>query len=468
VNANLFLIFGDVEKPKPPRRLYALLDQSDVTITERRRLLFDSVDADWFDHVGRDVFEQPRQPTAVREYYERAPVYVLQWDVKPSAPPATLQQLNLGLPHSQEDETWLAPIEREWIELSISPAFGPQPEAQLFYNLFAEPLPISIENSRRLSPYSDPVGALANSDPLAPIPDSTVPKIRRAIASTLGTRDIEHVGIYDIGQGSCAGLSSGGRTVIYADFGGGVLGNSHTFPPAMKSFCFCASRRPPVVLSHWDWDHWSSANRDTRALASTWIVPRQQPLGHVHGTFIAAVQAAGGQFLIWPQGGAVCSVGQITLDKCTGSRRNDSGLALTVAAPPTQTGDPVLLPGDATYSHLPSTIAAPFDSIACPHHGGAMRGAAAPACPGQPHSRLAYSYGSGNGYQHPLPLTRSTHDGAQWFDPAVKATNTPLVRETAHRSAARLGHIAVGWRIWNRPPPISCTATTCDLAIQQT
>lgn len=468
MKTNFFLIFGDVAKPKPPRRLYALLDQSDVTITERRRLLFDSVDADWFDEFGRREFSQPPQPTMVGGYYERAPVYVLQWDVIPSAPPATLRQLNLGLPHSQEDETWLAPMEQEWIELQVNPASGPQSDAWLFYNLFAEPLPISIASSRPLSASNnDPVMALANSDPLASIPDSTVPAIGAEIKSALGGRPVDHVGIYDIGQGSCAGLSSGKKTVIYSDFGGGVLGNTHTFPPALKIFCFCASRLPPVILSHWDWDHWSSANRDTRALASTWIVPRQKPLGHVHGTFISAVQAAGGQFLIWPSGGAGCSVGQIKLDKCTGSRRNDSGLALTVAAPPTQAGDPVLLPGDATYSHLPSTIAAPFDSIACPHHGGAMRGAAAPACPGQAHSRLAYSYGLPNVYGHPLAPTRSAHDAAQWFDPTVNPTSTPLVRETAQRSAAGLGHIAVGWTIWNRPPPVSCTGT-CDLAIQQT
>ncbi len=87
--------------------------------------------------------------------------------------------------------------------------------------------------------------------------------------------------VFDVGQGNCnAVLDSYGRPCCYFDFGGGITNNAFTYPLALSSFCFC-SNNPPIVLSHWDWDHWSSAMRyhgaplSPGAAAARWIVPRQ-------------------------------------------------------------------------------------------------------------------------------------------------------------------------------------------------
>jgi hypothetical protein len=460
---NLFLQLAEIPQPKLPPRVYALLDQADVLDDGRTRFLFDSVDADWFDQHGGGMFaERAPPPHNHLDYFHHAPVFVLQWDWNPFAPPPPLASLRLNGPHSADDDEWMRPLEQNWIELALQ-AGAPESDTQLFYNLFAEPIPIAVTRASGLAPQIDM--ALKNTDPLAPFPDSTVPDIAHEIGRATAGHSIEWLGVYDVGQGNCAGLTAGGRVLLYADFGGGVLANKKTFPGALTSFCFCGGRQPPVVLSHWDWDHWSSANRDTRAQQSTWIVPRQKPLGHVHGTFIAAVAGAGGHFLVWPKGGAKCSTGQISIDQCTGSTRNDSGLALTVA--PAGGGDPVLLPGDATYRHVPSGLGTTFESIVCPHHGGKMHGAKAPRSPGNGYSRLGYSYGKGNRYKHPIRATRREHDKKGWHDPVIARHPNPLVRETAKRSNTGLGHIAVGWTLWNRPPSVACSGA-CQLQPQQT
>src|SRR5262249_38991336 len=85
----------------------------------------------------------------------------------------------------------------------------------------------------------------------------------------------------DVGQGNATALSGDvGDIALYFDFGGGVISNTKTFPKNHAHFCL----RPamPIVLSHWDWDHWSSAERaGSSSYDCKWIVPRQ-PLGANH------------------------------------------------------------------------------------------------------------------------------------------------------------------------------------------
>jgi hypothetical protein len=129
-------------------------------------------------------------------------------------------------------------------------------------------------------------------------------------------------------QGASNAAVAAGVVWLYFDLGGAVNGNLGTFPPELRRFCF--STHPPVVLSHWDWDHWSSASRDPRAQAETWIVPRQgaaKGLGPVHRTLLARLLQRG-RVLVWPQGLRALRVAAYELLACTGTTRNDGGLAL--------------------------------------------------------------------------------------------------------------------------------------------
>jgi hypothetical protein len=63
-------------------------------------------------------------------------------------------------------------------------------------------------------------------------------------------------------------LDLNGVPCMYADLGGGVIGHATSFPADFKRLCLT----PTIVLSHWDWDHWSSAGRFPAAQTMTWIV----------------------------------------------------------------------------------------------------------------------------------------------------------------------------------------------------
>jgi hypothetical protein len=76
-------------------------------------------------------------------------------------------------------------------------------------------------------------------------------------------------------QGASNAAVAAGVVWLYFDLGGAVNGNLGTFPPELRRFCF--STHPPVVLSHWDWDHWSSASRGGRDVESTGV-PRANVL----------------------------------------------------------------------------------------------------------------------------------------------------------------------------------------------
>lgn len=176
-----------------------------------------------------------------------------------------------------------------------------------------------------------------------------------AIKEEIGRTDhpVEWVAVYDVGQGNANGICDGAETpLIYFDLGGGVTQNAATFPTALTDFCY--ARKPPVVLSHWDWDHWSAGARFNAASKLKWIVPNQW-LGGVHATFAAGLYAAG-NLLVWPAGLDSISVGQVTILKYSGrgKGRNHTGLAIEVAGPNGQ--PPILLAGDARYSAIPGSL----------------------------------------------------------------------------------------------------------------
>src|ERR1700721_863041 len=114
---NIFLHFGGVPRPEPPRRLYALLDQADVLEDGRTRLLFDSVDAGWFDANGIVKFRDGPASSPETDYFSNSPVFVLQWDVNPFALPSDLAGLLEKPPTSHDDNEWLRSLGRQWIEV---------------------------------------------------------------------------------------------------------------------------------------------------------------------------------------------------------------------------------------------------------------------------------------------------------------------------------------------------------------
>lgn len=255
-----------------------------------------------------------------------------------------------------------------------------------------------------------------------------------------GRDSIDFVNVMDVGQGSANALvESNHGARLYFDAGGGVLQHKRTYP---GNLTFCVAAEPPVVLSHWDWDHWSSAmihgHHDLQDLS--WIVPDQGSLSGVHAAFAAAIAQSGNLYL-WPSSWSDRTFGRITIQRCTGNpgNRNDSGLAMLIRGPSPK-DDPIILTGDADYRHIPAThaLSGKYQAVVVPHHGGRARTKHPVASPnGSPTRRLVYSYGLPNYYKHPHVTTIQAHRNQGW-----RGQET---RQTAARSGQRPQHVGIGW-----------------------
>jgi hypothetical protein len=418
-----------------PRRVYALFDQR-----EDERILLEAVDADWFeDATGFNVdFGGWVKRSA------DAPVSVLQVSDKVYHRwcPVPLPTLIEG----HEDE-----VPDEWIEIGLDPAGE---DALIYLGLFAAAIPVGISFMQAVPAK---IGkALGKAFDLTPFTASQK-EISNALNSL--TASLDWVGVYDVGQGSANGLCDEYAPLAYFDLGGGVLANKNSFPSSFSGICL--SRRPPVILSHWDWDHWSSGARFPGALALSWIVPNQK-LGAVHGTMAASI-AARGRLLVWPTGLGYLSIGQVTIEKCVGtSGRNSTGLAVLVDGP--HPGEHILLSGDARYSAIPSGLAQCL-SVVVPHHGGDMKSKATPVCSRHAASRAAYSYGPSNSFNHPRQSTHQDHHANGWAHRCLQHGGT-IDRHTPDLRPS-LGHIALGWVASARTPLLGCRGARCSLQLVQ-
>jgi hypothetical protein len=229
------------------------------------------------------------------------------------------------------------------------------------------------------------------------IPDETESDIA-ALLNPIPALDF--VTVYDVGQGNLNALwESDGAARLYFDFGGGVTANKPTFPK--KSCKLCFAEHPPVVLSHWDWDHWSSAGRFPQILDSHWIVPRCDDPG-AHHRALAWDLHRRKHLHIWPRGMTQYNGKYFKIEKCTGSGRNDSGLAMIAHEEESnETRRDVLLTGDAAYDCIPEvTKKTRFGAIVASHHG-AIVDSISEVRPTARGGSLVYSVGNGNQFCHP-------------------------------------------------------------------
>jgi hypothetical protein len=436
-SVNPFLESGQTEGPKPefPLRVFAYLDQSERLEgdEETYRLYFDCVDARWIINESQ---------TSDSSFAENVPIFILEVEFEAGDTNHPFHDL---LPFIR-----LHRRNAPWISLAISKG-SIEESARLYWNLFSEASEtvhvvreedVARESLLRLSHYSLAGERAATDDEL--------------VDALMWVRGINMAAVYDVGQGSCGALlDEDGVVIAYLDFGGGVQKNAHTFPGALGQFCF--SNDPPIILSHWDWDHWSSALRDTRALSATWIVPRQR-IGLVHWTFVQTLRATGGNLLIWPSRLSVIGNHEFEIRKCTGKGRNHSGLAVVIRD--CESVDQILFPGDARYSAIPGVLDSTFSAIVVPHHGGWMSSKRVPSRSGSPDNRLVYSFGPGNTYNHALPATETNHRSAGW---------APVLERRTSGLRPNLGHI--GLPLSGVPPshslPCGGGSGGCDLQIVQ-
>lgn len=279
-------------------------------------------------------------------------------------------------------------------------------------------------------------------------PRSNIEQVLSAIKPASDT----FVAVYNVGQGLCCAICNAkdSSPLFYFDMGCGCYWNAHTLPNKMR---FCFTYNPPIILSHWHFDHFMAARlHDTRALDAKWIAPLQN-VGPTSARF-AAELALKGNLLLWPTSLQSMQTQWGDIVKCTGDTLNTSGLALLASVSPCASATApkpyqVLLPGDAGYDDIPNNSNTPFDALVASHHGGSALGNS--PLPRGTESPYVLSYGQNNTYHH-----------GQTCPSLTKLTTAGWTRriETVN------GHVALGLPA-TVPLRQGCRGKKCDLAIQQ-
>ena len=326
--------------------------------------MFGTVAGGWLQAQLAAGVPVPTDPAGSSQFYVSMPLYLLEVRLDP------VDVTAIGGPASFRTSVEGALLDLEGIWVRITLADGGRP-ATLFDNLFGPAIDVGVASIQPAAPDAGQFLGFARSARSGH---------RSAGHDRSGDRERPQLRLRR--RGDCGlrrrtrrrqRLISGKEVVCYFDFGGGAAPNTFTFPTKLATFCQCNS--PPIILSHWDHDHWSSEGRNSRVHARTWIVPRQvsnnvKRAPH-HSSLIKAIQAAGGSILAWPSGLSTKQIGQLEINLCTGSSKNNSGLSLEVYPPSGVSALPVLMPADAGYDDLRVVPAnGQHDAILCPHHGG--------------------------------------------------------------------------------------------------
>ena len=439
--------------PGYPREAFAKVERTepmDLEGAETLRFGLDAVPLDWQELqpggaffladpglaqrqalAWRWAFQRGGEPGDLALPHEKAPMYRLELE------------LSAGHPWTQR----LLALEDRWLHISLGDR-GEVP-VEVYGGLFAPLVEAFLTREPEPAAESEALDILFD---MGAWPDATPDDLQLA----LGARcDLEALVSFDIGQGAAAALlCPHGHPIYYFDVGCGVYRNAHT-TPAQLSFCLCEPA--PVMLSHWDADHWSAAYRDQDLLKQAWIAPRQS-ISHIHTALGHDILAAGGQVLIVPPGAPPQIWGgqrRCDLRLCTGSGRNGSGLALIVTNHDIDRA--WVLTGDAGYHLLPHPAPADVAAAIAPHHGANMGPKSQPPSR-SPHAygRMIYSFGPGNAHgrtsvSHPTSAGVQAHTAVGWsagaWPPATPGHCLAGgdVLATAHHAGTHLGAAGATW-----------------------
>jgi hypothetical protein len=418
-------IGGDTPGYTPPRRVYAWVDAPSAGGGESTRL--DCVNADWADEIGGEfsLSVPDRSGEAERQ------VSMMLWR----------EPTGLG----QEGQV---------LEMRLRDAEPNEDATVLHYlNLWGPPIPRVAEAVDWPGPHSERAEQIRELT-LIEAEDSSDEEVHQVLAPA--AEHVDAVAVYDVGQGSCSALIARDHPQLYFDIGGGAIADARTFPTNLTGLCTTAN--PPIVLSHWHFDHWALAKRFAEQgsardlLESTWIVPRQKALRPTAATLLGLIRLHG-RALIRGAGAPTLRAGAISLHSCVGASLNDSGMAMVVHGSDQAA---ILLPGDARYRYIvdcPEQVT----SLVVAHHGGHTGATVAefPRPDQTPAGRLVYSSGFKNSYRHPLKATVLDYTSV-W-----PAQNQMLTAERGESPDPR--HIHLYWDESDPPVQLGCRGHQCSL-----
>lgn len=391
------------ERYEVPRRSYARVDTVEIDesgIEGEVAVLLEGVDAAWFDHPENQSLEVTS--TSAGEAFARAPLVIFEvWST----------EMEEDQWKSLMKEGWFVP--GGWVVIDRSTEGIGSIAVTAYTSLMGVATQETVNITRAARNLAERLDK-----------SFSLEKVRKATESDIQAmlkleKAVDFVNVLDVGQGNaCALWGQNGGALLYFDLGGGVLGNIRTFPKNLDDMCF--SEWPTIVLSHWDWDHWSSALRFPHAMDMDWLAPMQK-IGPVHAAF-AWDLVRRDNLVIWPEGLESAAEGGITIKRCSGLARNDSGLAMEVRRMVDGRERVVLLPGDAEYCYVPGMSDIPtYDGAVVSHHGSALVSASM-LKPGGEGSGLVYSVGHGNIFGHPRLHAELSYLQSGWLPQRTLST----------------------------------------------
>lgn len=369
-------------------------------------------------------------------------------------------------------------VERQdiWFKFNVSDPDGVG-NSVLYTNLFTAPIPSQVRYK--------PVDAtrqemLTKEFSLDTAETISMDELEQRIAES--TPGPQYLAAYDVGQGNANGLiseTSGACPDIYFDIGAGVSAHKRTKPVPLD---FCFGKKPIIIMSHWDHDHWAGAcpkeNKPSDALKMTWIVARQN-LDPVHKTFALDVIQENGEILVLEMDAG--KVGKSNLKNKmsirftlgSGRTRNDSGIVISVENNDQQFPACWLLTGDCDYRYFLDTLQPPpAVAVIAPHHGSKPKpGSTAPKPVQTGYRRLVYSFGHRNGFKHPTLDSVKLHktagwDTGTWLSTPGDCVKTADICSTSEHvtGGTTRGGVLIGWEALSAPLP-NCLGCGCSTTL---
>lgn len=276
--------------------------------------------------------------------------------------------------------------------------------------------------------------------------DADTETFNKIISDAIGDKKNLNVTVVDVGQGALAALHQPHEMpILFFDLGWPTMFQRNTAPRKKPDL---RHNSAPVVLSHWDWDHWGMAldtaswdrrknmwklTWDEDALARPWIVPGvganwgQVKISALHWRFALALRRRG-VLNFWPDFLSEINIpGALSIFKLGSTvlnDRNQNGLVMVVEGSQNIEGktNAILLPGDADYKWMPFFQAGAsnpylFTGLAATHHGGRFDSSVTPVA--SPYACLAISAGRKNQFEHPKVDSQAEYLKHGWEYQAV-------------------------------------------------
>jgi hypothetical protein len=182
--------------------------------------------------------------------------------------------------------------------------------------------------------------------------------------------DITSISIMDLGIAGCNLLIANDEPVCYFDAGSPLPSYNKTFPTGFTG----PIDGFPVILSHWDWDHWSLVLRYPSLKDVMWHVNKKSPLSGKAASFKSGQKTAGN--LVEYSSIKKGFIKNIDLYICSTSRssggfaKNNTGLAIVVKNLELggKLGD-VIMTGDANFNSASLSKKVNPIGVNAVHHG---------------------------------------------------------------------------------------------------